>query len=123
MAEPHPAMTLLLFQHHAMSLGNQAFSLSAVNPGGRLRRMQSITMAKGRTREPWDQEEPGSRCCMVLRKSAAVTGTWVDTSAGRVGTVGTVGMVGTVGRVGISAGILELGTPQVGKEVDMAQGT
>lgn len=117
MAEPHPAMTLLLFQHHAMSLGNQAFSLSAVNPGGRLRRMQSITMAKGRTREPWDQEEPGSRCCMVLRKSAALTGTWVDTSAGRVGTVG------TVGRVGISAGILELGTPQVGKEVDMAQGT
>ena len=82
--------------------------------------MQSITMAQGRTREPWDQEEPGSRCCMVLRKSAAVTGTWVDTSAGRVGTVGTVG---TVGRVGISAGILELGTPQVGKEVDMAQGT
>lgn len=70
--------------------------------------MQSITMAKGRTREPWDQEEPGSRCCMVLRKSAALTGTWVDTSAGRVG---------------ISAGILELGTPQVGKEVDMAQGT
>lgn len=120
MAEPHPAMTLLLFQHHAMSLGNQAFSPSAVNPGGRLRRMQSITMAKGRTREPWDQEEPGSRCCMVLRKSAALTGTWVDTSAGRVGTVGTVG---TVGRVGISAGILELGTPQVGKEVDMAQGT
>ena len=91
--------------------------------------MQSITMAKGRTREPWDQKEPGSRCCMVLRKSADVNGNCVENSAARMGRVGRVGMVGRVGRVaslgtvGRVASMGMVGTPQVGKEVDMAQGT
>ena len=41
-------------------LQEAAFSLSAVSPGGRLRKMQSVTMAEGRT-----MEEPGSCCFLV----------------------------------------------------------
>ena len=52
------------------SFRKQAFPLSAVSWAGRLRKMQSITMAEGRT-----VEEPGS-CFLVQMKSGAVTFTW-----------------------------------------------
>ena len=63
--------------------------------------MQSITMAKGRT-----MEEPGSCCFLVQMKSGAVTSTWVDTSACRVG---------MVAQEGISSGSVEVGMDEVGK--------
>ena len=81
MAKRGQGMILLLFQQCGVSFRKQAFSLPAVSPGWRLRKMQSITMAKGRT-----MEEPGS-CFLVQMKSGAVTSTWVDTSARTVGMV------------------------------------
>ena len=52
---------------------------------------------------------------MVLMKSGAVTYTWVDTSAGRVG---------MDAQEDISAGTVEVGTAQVGMEDwDMAPDT
>ena len=97
-------MILLLFQQCGVSFRKQAFSLPAVSPGGRLRKMQSITMAKRRT-----MEEPGS-CFLVQMKSGAVTSTWVDTSAR---------LVGMVAQEGISSGSVDVGMD----EVDKAHGT
>ena len=62
--------------------------------------MESVTMAKGRTRE-----EPGP-FFLVQMKSGAVTSTWVDTSAH---------MVGMVAQEGISSGPVEVGMDEVGK--------
>ena len=54
------AIILLLFFHQrGVNFRKQAFSLSAVSWGGRLRKMESVTMADGRT-----VEEPGP-CFLV----------------------------------------------------------
>ena len=83
MAKSDQVMILLLFiQQGGVSFRKQAFSLSAVGQGGRLMKMQSVTMAEGRT-----TGEPGSCCFLVQMKSGAVTSTWVDTSARMVGMV------------------------------------
>ena len=63
--------------------------------------MKSVTMAEG-----WTTGEPGSCCFLVQRKSGAVTSTWVDTSAHRVG---------MVAQEGISSGSVEMGMDEVGK--------
>jgi len=63
--------------------------------------MKSVTMAEG-----WTTGEPGSCCFLVQMKSAAVTSTWVDTSAR---------MVGMVAQEGISSGSVEMGMDEVGK--------
>ena len=102
MAKSDEAMILLLFiQQDGVSFRNHPFTLSAVAPGGRLRKMQSITMAEGRA-----MEEHGSCCFLVQVKSGAVTSTWVESSAP---------MVGMVAQEGISAGSLEVGMDEVGK--------
>ena len=102
MAKSDEAMILLLFiQQDGVSFRNQPFTLSAVAPGGRLRKMQSITMAEERT-----MEERGSYCFLDQMKSGAVTSTWVESSAP---------MVGMVAQEGISAGSLEVGMDEVGK--------
>ena len=98
----------LVFQQRGVSFCNQAFTLSAVSPGGRLRKIQSVTMAEGRT-----VEEPGS-CFLVQMKSGAVTSTWVDTSAP---------MVGMVAQEGISSGSMEVGMDEVGKAHGTSVGT
>ena len=60
MAQRVQAITLLLFfQQCGVNFRKQAFSLSAVSWGGRLRKMESVTMADGRT-----VEEPGP-CFLV----------------------------------------------------------
>ena len=101
MAKSDQEMVLLLFiQQGGVSFRNQPFTLSAVGPGERLRKMQSMTMAEGRA-----MEEPGS-CFLVQVKSGAVTSTWVESSAP---------MVGMVAQEGISAGSLEVGMDEVGK--------
>ena len=100
-AKRDQAMILLLFfQQHGVSFRKQAFPLSAFGWRGRLRKMQSVTMAEGRT-----VEEPGS-CFLVQMKSGVVTSTWVDTSDP---------MVGVVVQEGISSGSLEVGMDEVGK--------
>ena len=105
MAKRDQAMNLLLFFHqHGVSFRNQAFSLSAVSPGGRLRKMHSVTTGRE------EMEEPGSCCFLVQMKSGAVTSTWVDTSAC---------MVRRAAQEGISAGSMEVGMD----EVDKAHGT
>ena len=102
MAKSDQEMVLLLFiQQGGVSFRNQPFTLSAVGPWRRLRKMQSITMAEERT-----MEEPGSCCFLVQVKSGAVTSTWVESSAP---------MVGMVAQEGISAGSLEVGMDEVGK--------
>jgi hypothetical protein len=102
MAKSDQAMILLLFiQQGVVSFRKQAFSLSAVGRGGRLRKMQSVTMAEGRT-----TGEPGSCCFLVQMKSGAVTSTWVDTSAH---------MVDMVAQEGISSVSVEVGMDEVGK--------
>ena len=93
-------MILLLFQQRGVSFRKQAFSLPAVSPGGRLRKIESVTVADGRT-----VEEPGP-CFLVQMKSGAVTSTWVDTSAC---------MVGMVAQKGISSGSVDVGMDEVGK--------
>ena len=92
-------MVLLLFiQQGGVSFWNQPFTLQALGTGGRLRKMQSITMAEGRA-----MEEPGSCCFLVQVKSGVVTSTWVESSARMVA------------QEGISAGSLEVGMDEVGK--------
>ena len=70
--------------------------------------MQSIILAKGRT-----MEEPGS-CFLVQVKSGAITSTWVDTSARKVG---------MVAQEGISSGPVEVGMDEVGKAYGTWVGT
>ena len=109
MAKRDQAMILLLFfQQRGVSFRKQAFPLSAVGWGGRLRKMESVTMVEGRT-----MEEPES-CFLVQMKSDAVTSTWVDTSAP---------MVGMVAQEGISFGSVEVGMDEVGKAHGTLVGT
>ena len=62
MAKRDQAMNLLLFFHqHGVSFRNQAFSLSAVSPGGRLRKMHSVTTAEGRKWKSLDHVVSWSR--------------------------------------------------------------
>lgn len=70
--------------------------------------MQSITTAEERT-----MEEPGS-CFLVQVKSGAITSTWVDTSARKVG---------MVAQEGISSGPVEVGMDEVGKAYGTWVGT
>jgi len=66
MAQRVQSMILLLFfQQRGVSFRQQAFPLSAVGWGGRLRKMQSVTMAEGRK---WKSQDlvSWSRCNLVL---------------------------------------------------------
>ena len=61
MAKKDQAMILLHFHQRGVRFRNQAFSLSAGSPGGRLRKMHSVTTAEGRKWKSLDHVVSWSR--------------------------------------------------------------